>query len=95
MPRFFFDLSHSGEVYHDARGTSLKGPLQAQDRAFEIVRRFAAVAAAHGESRDLVCTIRDAGGHEVMKVVAVSGIPVIIDPGISNWPTAGRATRPV
>ncbi|WP_430699586.1 DUF6894 family protein [Mesorhizobium captivum] len=84
MPRFFFDLSHNGEVYHDARGTSLKSPLEAQDRAFEIVRRFATAPAAHGDSGDLMCTIRDAGGHELMKVVSVSGTPVIIDPGLSS-----------
>lgn len=84
MPRFYFDLSHSGEVYHDAGGTNLPTPLAAQDRAIEIVRRFVAVPTTHGETRDIVCTVRDIGGREVMKVTSVSGIPVIIDPGLSN-----------
>lgn len=65
-------------------GTSLKSPLEAQDLAFDVVRRIATVSTAHGETRDLVCTVRDIGGNEVMKVTAVSGTPVIVDPGISN-----------
>lgn len=39
MPRFFFELCDGGEVYHDARGTNLAGLTEAQDRAFELLRK--------------------------------------------------------
>ncbi|WP_430694992.1 DUF6894 family protein [Mesorhizobium montanum] len=64
MSRFFFDLTHSGDVYHDARGTNLPGLREAKERAFEIVRRLVVGA----NSRDVVCTIRDITGGELMQI---------------------------
>ncbi|WP_407046049.1 DUF6894 family protein [Mesorhizobium abyssinicae] len=73
MPRYFFDLSHSGDVYHDAQGTMFRSPRDAQERAFEIVRRLA----AHSETRDVVCAVRDASGHELISIAFKEGAPVV------------------
>ncbi|MEI9406724.1 DUF6894 family protein [Mesorhizobium argentiipisi] len=64
MSRFFFDLAHSGDVYHDAHGTDLASIHEVSDRAFEIVRRLVIGA----KSRDVVCTVRDINGKELMQV---------------------------
>ncbi|WP_411969599.1 DUF6894 family protein [Mesorhizobium sp. CA10] len=68
MARFFFDLSHGGDVYHDARGDTFKSSAQAKARALDLLRRFPA------GDRDLICTIRDAFGHSVANVSIRSGI---------------------
>ncbi|WP_027170141.1 hypothetical protein [Mesorhizobium sp. WSM3224] len=64
MPKFFFDLSHSGDVYHDAQGTNVPGLTEAKERAVEIVRRLIVGAKAD----DAVCTIRDINGRELVKI---------------------------
>lgn len=87
MPRYFFDLSHSGDVYHDAQGTMFRGPRDAKERAFEMVRRLA----AHPEPRDIVCTVRDAFGHELMSITFKEGAPVVCD--ASRMAGAARGFR--
>lgn len=78
MPKFFFDVSDGGEVYHDARGVTLADEEAAKLRAFEIVTRLI-VGTLHpkDESRDLLCTIRDIGGHPIMRIKVESGAPVV------------------
>nr|WIE92049.1 hypothetical protein P9270_002235 [Mesorhizobium sp. WSM4875] len=78
MPRFFFDISDSGEVYHDARGITLSGEDAAKARGFEIVTRL--IVGTHrpkDESRDLLCTIRDIAGRPIMRIKVQSGAPVV------------------
>ncbi|RVD57436.1 hypothetical protein EN828_04550 [Mesorhizobium sp. M2D.F.Ca.ET.185.01.1.1] len=66
MARFFFDISYGGDVYHDAHGSSLKGQREAMEGAFDIVRKLMAEV----KPTDLVCTVRDAGGHQIMQIKA-------------------------
>ncbi|TPJ30157.1 hypothetical protein [Mesorhizobium sp. B2-7-2] len=68
MPRFFFDLCHGGDVYHDARGGTFKGFVQAKATALDLLRRFPA------GDRDLTCTIRDTFGRSVANVSIKSEI---------------------
>ena len=77
MPRFYFDLSYNGEVYHDALGTSLRNSIQAQHRGFEIVRRFKDLRSVQAEITNLLCTIRDSSGRQLMQIKLASGTPVI------------------
>ncbi|MBZ9819729.1 DUF6894 family protein [Mesorhizobium sp. CA4] len=72
MARFFFDVSHSGDVYHDARGANLPGLKEAKERAFEVARRLV----IGGKDRDVVCTIRDITGSELMQLRIQCAIPV-------------------
>lgn len=67
MPRFFFDLWDTGEVYHDAQGTLLLGPESAKERALEMVRKL---VAGPPPSRycDVVCTVRDFEGTQIMLI---------------------------
>jgi hypothetical protein len=62
MARFFFDVSHSGDVYHDAHGINLPDP-KAKERAFEIVRKLVEVKAG-----DVVCSVRDINGKQLMQI---------------------------
>ncbi|CDX36683.1 conserved hypothetical protein [Mesorhizobium sp. SOD10] len=65
MPRFFFDVSERGDVYHDARGTILPGFGAARQRAFDIVRKL---RPGPRDQTDAICTVRDAGGHLLTQV---------------------------
>ncbi|WP_430702194.1 DUF6894 family protein [Mesorhizobium captivum] len=51
MPRFFFDLADTGDVYHDARGAMLLGTESAKERALEMVRKLVAGPPPHQISR--------------------------------------------
>ncbi|PBC02663.1 hypothetical protein [Mesorhizobium sp. WSM3860] len=78
MPKFFFDVSDGGEVYHDARGVILPNEDSAKLRGCEIVTRL--VVGTHhpkDESRELLCTIRDMAGRPMMKIRVESGAPVV------------------
>ncbi|PBB32052.1 hypothetical protein [Mesorhizobium sp. WSM3868] len=78
MPKFFFDVSDGGEVYHDARGVTLADEEAAKLRGFEIVTRL--IVGTHhpkDDSRDLLCTIRDIRGHPIMRIKVESGEPVV------------------
>lgn len=48
MPRFFFELSHSGEVYHDARGVILNN---VGDAKHGLVRRWEKIRRQHDAER--------------------------------------------
>jgi hypothetical protein len=65
MPRFFFDVSERGDVYHDARGTILPSFGAARQRAFDIVRKL---RPGPRDQTDAICTVRDAGGHLLTQV---------------------------
>ncbi|MDX8527018.1 hypothetical protein RFM68_21190 [Mesorhizobium sp. MSK_1335] len=75
MPRFFFDLSDTGDVYHDARGALLPGIESAKERALEMVRKLVAGPPAT-KYRDLVCTVRDFNGGQIMQIRIEFGTPV-------------------
>ncbi|MBZ9760440.1 hypothetical protein LB553_06060 [Mesorhizobium sp. CA8] len=79
MPRFFFELCDGGEVYHDAQGTNLPGLTEAQDRAFELLRKvIPQVMRRNGGEyryRDLAYTVRDGTGRQLMKIRFELGTP--------------------
>jgi hypothetical protein len=79
MARFYFDLSHDGDVYHDALGKDLKGLKEAKETAFEIVRRLSAGTSTH----DVICTLRDINGVQLLQISVISGVPTGRQ-GISN-----------
>ena len=54
MPRFFFEISDNGDVYHDARGAILLADETAKERALEIMRKIVAGPLRTGY-RDVVC----------------------------------------
>lgn len=55
-------------------GVSLPDEHAAKARAFEIVNRLVVgTQRSKNESRDLLCTIRDVGGHPIMKIKVESG----------------------
>ena len=76
MPRFFFDVSDAGDVYHDARGAILPSVEAAKIKGFAIVSRLM-VQKGRAAGDDVVCTIRDITGHRIMQVALVSGAPVV------------------
>lgn len=76
MPRFFFDVSDAGDVYHDAHGTTLPSEEAAKIRGFAIVSKLM-LQKGRTESDDVACTIRDTTGHQIMQVALVSGTPVV------------------
>lgn len=82
MPRFFFDLSDTGDVYHDTRGALLLGTESAKERALEMVRKLVA-GPPPTEYRDVVCTVRDFDGRQIMQFRIEFGRPVA-SPGISD-----------
>ncbi|WP_278164846.1 hypothetical protein [Mesorhizobium sp. WSM4976] len=82
MPRFFFDLSDTGDVYHDARGALLLGAESAKERAMEMVRKLVAGPPPPGY-RDLACTVRDFDGNQIMQIRIEFGRPAVI-PGNSK-----------
>ena len=65
-PKFFFDFSNGGDIYHDGRGTYLKGRHEAMEGAFDSVRKLMAEV----KPTDLVCTVRDSGGHQIVQITA-------------------------
>lgn len=71
MPRFFFDVSDRGDVYHDARGMILSSYTAARERAFDIVRKL-----GPRDDKDVVCTVRDVGGRALMEVRIEAGMPM-------------------
>ena len=73
-PRFFFEISDSGDVYHDARGVMLLGVESAKDRALEIIRRLLAKPPGT-ERREVVCTVRDVNGLQLMQIRVEFGLP--------------------
>ncbi|RWB65439.1 hypothetical protein [Mesorhizobium sp.] len=74
MPRFFFDVSEKSEVYHDAQGIILPSFGAAKDRALAIVRKLETIP--HADD-DLVCTVRDVGGHQLLQIRIQAGKPVV------------------
>lgn len=72
MPRFFFELCDGGEVYHDAQGTNLPNLTEAQNRAFDLLRKVVPQVLRRNGSehryRDLAYTVRDSTGRQIMKV---------------------------
>ncbi|WP_415926981.1 DUF6894 family protein [Mesorhizobium argentiipisi] len=76
MPTFFFDVSDAGDVYHDAHGTSLPSEEAAKIRGFAIVSKLM-LQKGRTEGDDVVCTIRDITGHQIMQIALVSGAPVV------------------
>lgn len=82
MPRFFFDLADTGDVYHDARGAMLLGTESAKERALEMVHKLVA-GPPPTKYRDLVCTVRDMTGSQIMQIRIEFGTPVDISE-ISN-----------
>ncbi|RAZ90171.1 hypothetical protein DPM33_15190 [Mesorhizobium hawassense] len=64
MPRFFFDLAYGGDTYQDAQGTSLHDLKLARQRAVALAYRTAAEAKSH----DIVCTVRDVTGRQVLQI---------------------------
>ncbi|CDX15213.1 putative Glutamate dehydrogenase leucine dehydrogenase [Mesorhizobium sp. ORS 3324] len=82
MPHFFFDISDTGDVYHDARGALLPGTETAKERALEMVRKLV-TGPSPTRYRDLVCTVRDIDGSQIMQIRIEFGTPVVISE-ISN-----------
>jgi hypothetical protein len=76
MPRFFFDVSDAGDVYHDAHGTILPSEEAAKIRGFAIVSKLM-LHKGRTEGDNVACTIRDITGHQIMQVALVSGTPVV------------------
>ncbi|TGT63703.1 hypothetical protein EN813_010045 [Mesorhizobium sp. M00.F.Ca.ET.170.01.1.1] len=74
MPRFFFDVSEKAEVYHDAQGIILPSFGAAKDRALAIVRKLETTPRTDD---DLVCTVRDVGGRQLLQIRFESGKPVV------------------
>ncbi|PBB83573.1 hypothetical protein [Mesorhizobium sp. WSM3876] len=74
MPRFFFDVSEKDEVYHDANGTVLPSFGAARERALAIVRKLEPNPRSED---DLVCTVRDLGGRQLLQIRIQAGKPVV------------------
>jgi hypothetical protein len=74
MPRFFFEISDTGDVYHDSHGIMLHGAEATKERAFEMVRKLPAGPPPTGY-RDLACTVRDITGNRLMEVRIEFGTP--------------------
>lgn len=77
MPHFFFDISDTGDSYHDARGALLPGTETAKERALEMVRKLVA-GPPPTKYRDLVCTVRDMNGTRIMQIRIEFGTPVVL-----------------
>ncbi|MDG4873696.1 hypothetical protein P9273_01130 [Mesorhizobium sp. WSM4935] len=75
MARYFFELSHSGDVYHDARGKELLGLKEAKERAFEIARRML----LNAKTSDIVCTVRDITGRQLLQIRVQCTVPAEIE----------------
>jgi len=75
MPRFFFEISDTGDVYHDASGALLAGTETAKERALDMVRKLVA-GPPPDRYRELVCTVRDIAGTQIMQIRIEFGKPV-------------------
>ncbi|UCI10677.1 DUF6894 family protein [Mesorhizobium sp. B1-1-8] len=84
MRRFFFDITDTGEVYHDARGATLPGSASAKERAFDIVRKLM-TGPLRTEHCDLGCTVRDVDGNQLMQIRIAFGMPETTnDPNLAD-----------
>jgi hypothetical protein len=67
MPRYYFDTHDDDRFVPDNEGVELDGVEEAKTEAVTALPDMASDALPCGDRRDFVITVRDEGGHQVMK----------------------------